>query len=69
MAKKITSIGHFVRQRRNYAVFSYINEYQDARPYSEIPGPKPIPIIGNTWRLMPVVGQYDISDVAKVVFL
>ena len=23
---------------------------EDARPYSEVPGPKPLPILGNTWR-------------------
>lgn len=27
-----------------------INELENARPYSEVPGPKPIPILGNTWR-------------------
>ncbi|XP_076179669.1 putative cytochrome P450 301a1, mitochondrial isoform X2 [Ptiloglossa arizonensis] len=37
-----------------------------ARLYEEIPGPRPIPIFGNTWRLFPVIGQYQISDVAKV---
>nr|XP_033343106.1 probable cytochrome P450 301a1, mitochondrial [Megalopta genalis] len=37
-----------------------------ARPYNEIPGPKPIPILGNTWRLFPVIGQYQISDMARV---
>nr|XP_034196311.1 probable cytochrome P450 301a1, mitochondrial isoform X1 [Osmia lignaria] len=37
-----------------------------ARPYEEIPGPRPIPILGNTWRLFPVIGQYQISDMAKV---
>ncbi|KAL1505572.1 hypothetical protein ABEB36_005108 [Hypothenemus hampei] len=36
------------------------------KPYSEIPGPKPIPILGNTWRLFPIIGQYDVSDVAKL---
>lgn len=25
-------------------------EWQNALPYHEIPGPKPIPILGNTWR-------------------
>lgn len=39
---------------------------QTARPYEAIPGPKPLPIFGNTWRLLPVVGQYDVSDVAKL---
>lgn len=23
---------------------------EQARPYSEVPGPKPLPILGNTWR-------------------
>lgn len=36
------------------------------KPYTSIPGPKPIPILGNTWRVFPFIGQYDISDVAKL---
>lgn len=24
--------------------------YDHVRPYSEVPGPKPLPILGNTWR-------------------
>lgn len=40
-----------------------------AKPYSEVPGPKPLPILGNTWRLLPVIGQYQISDIAKISFL
>lgn len=27
------------------------------RPYSEVPGPKPIPILGNTWRFFPIIGK------------
>lgn len=27
-----------------------------AKPYSEVPGPTPWPIIGNTWRMLPVIG-------------
>lgn len=23
---------------------------EDVKPYSEVPGPKPLPILGNTWR-------------------
>lgn len=26
--------------------------YENVRPYSEVPGPKPLPILGNTWRLV-----------------
>uniref|UniRef100_A0A182Y367 Uncharacterized protein n=1 Tax=Anopheles stephensi TaxID=30069 RepID=A0A182Y367_ANOST len=42
---------------------------EDARPYSEVPGPKPLPILGNTWRVFPIIGQYKISDVAMISFL
>ncbi|XP_050327103.1 probable cytochrome P450 301a1, mitochondrial [Bactrocera neohumeralis] len=42
------------------------SEWQNALPYNEVPGPKPIPILGNTWRMMPIIGQYTISDVAKI---
>ncbi|KAK2580062.1 hypothetical protein KPH14_012346 [Odynerus spinipes] len=38
----------------------------NVKPYHEIPGPKPIPILGNTWRMLPVIGQYEISDTAKI---
>lgn len=37
-----------------------------ARPYDEVPGPRPIPILGNAWRLLPLIGQYQISDVGKI---
>lgn len=42
------------------------DEWSVARPYSEVPGPRPLPLIGNTWRLLPVIGQYQISDLGKV---
>lgn len=37
--------------RKNYcsAVITE-TEYADAKPYSEVPGPRPAPIFGNTWR-------------------
>lgn len=41
-------------------------EFQTSKPYSEVPGPKPLPILGNTWRLIPYIGQYQISDLGKV---
>jgi hypothetical protein len=28
-----------------------------AKPFEDIPGPKPLPIIGNTWRFIPYIGN------------
>lgn len=33
------------------------DELASAKPYSEVPGPKPLPILGNTYRLLPVIGE------------
>ncbi|XP_044012973.1 probable cytochrome P450 301a1, mitochondrial [Aphidius gifuensis] len=42
------------------------NYTENIKSYDEVPGPKPIPILGNTWRLFPVIGQYEVGDVAKI---
>lgn len=31
--------------------------WDEAKPFEEIPGPKPIPILGNAWRFFPLVGD------------
>lgn len=36
--------------RSNGTAVHETNKWQNALPYNEIPGPKPIPILGNTWR-------------------
>ncbi|KAJ8675424.1 hypothetical protein QAD02_011210 [Eretmocerus hayati] len=36
------------------------------RPYAEIPGPQPIPFLGNTWRFIPFIGDFKIHEVDKV---
>lgn len=36
------------------------------KSYDKVPGPRPIPILGNFWRLLPLIGQYQISDVGKI---
>lgn len=28
------------------------------KPYSEVPGPKGLPIIGNSWRFAPFIGKF-----------
>jgi len=32
-------------------------EWDYAKPFEDIPGPKPLPIIGNTWRFVPYLGN------------
>jgi hypothetical protein len=32
-------------------------EWDCAKPFEDIPGPKPLPIIGNTWRFIPYLGN------------
>lgn len=33
-----------------------IDEFVTAKHYSQVPGPTPWPIIGNTWRMLPIIG-------------
>ncbi|OXU24592.1 hypothetical protein TSAR_011043 [Trichomalopsis sarcophagae] len=36
------------------------------RPYAEMPGPTPIPFLGNTWRFIPFIGNFKIHEIDKV---
>jgi hypothetical protein len=38
----------------------YSVKEQYAKPYAEIPGPRELPIIGNSWRFAPIIGDYSI---------
>ncbi|XP_018570997.1 probable cytochrome P450 49a1 [Anoplophora glabripennis] len=38
------------------------------KEYSEIPGPKEWPLIGNAWRFAPIIGQYKIHELDKVMW-
>jgi cytochrome P450 len=38
------------------------------KSYEEIPGPKPLPLLGNSWRFFPIIGEYSISEIAKISF-
>jgi cytochrome P450 len=66
-----TTCPHLIGDHQEENVINNNNEdkFLNAKPYSEVPGPKPLPILGNTWRVFPVIGQYSISDVARISFL
>ncbi|XP_046666276.1 probable cytochrome P450 301a1, mitochondrial isoform X1 [Homalodisca vitripennis] len=42
------------------------DEYLSARPYTEVPGPAPLPLLGNSWRFIPLIGDYRIENIDQV---
>lgn len=50
-AAEVTACPHFAfNTAEPTPAIHHTAEWQNALPYHEIPGPKPIPILGNTWR-------------------
>ncbi|XP_018568722.1 probable cytochrome P450 301a1, mitochondrial [Anoplophora glabripennis] len=73
MSNKIDKLSKIFTRSRSHTVLTeseilqpHSENLERVKPYSEVPGPRPIPVLGNTWRLLPIVGQYDVSDVAKL---
>jgi hypothetical protein len=33
------------------------NEWSRAKPYASVPGPKAAPLLGNSWRFLPIIGK------------
>jgi hypothetical protein len=44
-------------------------KWKQARPYSDVPGPKPLPIVGNTWRFLPFVGTNTVLYTYLLTYL
>ncbi|XP_055679852.1 probable cytochrome P450 49a1 [Lutzomyia longipalpis] len=42
-------------------------DFSMAKPYSDVPGPKELPFIGNSWRFLPIIGQHRIQDLDKLM--
>nr|AZR39410.1 cytochrome P450 [Agasicles hygrophila] len=38
------------------------------KDYSLIPGPRELPLIGNSWRFAPIIGHYKIHELDKVMW-
>jgi hypothetical protein len=36
-------------------------EWVYAKPFEDMPGPKPLPVIGNVWRFIPYLGKIFFS--------
>lgn len=61
--KKLTAINASQKYRR-YSICGFakgrpaqLEDHPRPLPFDDIPGPKPLPIIGNFWRFLPVVGS------------
>lgn len=48
-----------IRSLKSNVKYEVATEWEAARPYSEIPGPQPLPLIGNTFRFLPVIGKIN----------
>jgi len=48
---------HLVRPFESSVASLQDEVWERARPYSAVPGPNPLPIVGNTWRFLPLIGK------------
>lgn len=46
-----------------------LTDWARARPYSAVPGPKPLPLVGNTWRFLPLVGKNTQGLLCRLISL
>lgn len=57
------------KQLKAHSQKSRIETRPNAKPYTDIPGPRPLPIIGNAWRFAPYIGQMKVDELDKVMLL
>ncbi|EEB11516.1 cytochrome P450, putative [Pediculus humanus corporis] len=48
-------------------VGDHLRVLERCKPYSEVPGPKGLPFIGNSWRFLPLIGHYKLESLDKVM--
>ncbi|XP_072391690.1 probable cytochrome P450 49a1 isoform X1 [Diabrotica undecimpunctata] len=65
-----TALGVVSDEMQDKDIYEYKIEKVDPIPkdYKEIPGPKELPFIGNSWRFAPIIGHYKIHELDKVMW-
>lgn len=56
----LRNVGALVVKTRNITEMiteEFQREWDTAKPYEDMPGPKPLPVIGNFWRFLPYIGK------------
>jgi hypothetical protein len=51
------NIQKFTKSNQTFACVCSFNDDKTAKPYSQVPGPKGLPFIGNSWRFAPLIGK------------
>ncbi|VVC39834.1 Hypothetical protein CINCED_3A013845 [Cinara cedri] len=41
-------------------------QMSQAKEYSQLPGPKSLPLLGNSWRFMSYIGDYKVTEIDKL---
>lgn len=54
---KCVIIKHLRRANSSIAITNQDIEKNYNIPYENIPGPRPLPFIGNSWRFLPYIGE------------
>ncbi|XP_066257197.1 probable cytochrome P450 49a1 isoform X2 [Euwallacea similis] len=63
------SVRRFLKSFTNAKSVVTSNEFnvsENVKPYLSIPGPKPLPFLGNSWRFIPHIGDFQIEHIDKV---
>lgn len=66
------------RAQKNQQIFKFIFIYfplygsaplSHARPYTAVPGPWGMPVLGNSWRFAPLVGEFECKYFISNIFV
>lgn len=58
---------HIQRARSTHVVDATAFELSSpVKPWEDVPGPKPLPLLGNTWRFTPYIGSYSVEHIDRI---